>query len=66
MSLIDVNKSFFDYILIDCNLMDELKENKNNIDIRIYIQHIIHQFIHYIQEYEYFSSPGKRIEFGNK
>ena len=64
---IDVNKSFFDYIIIDWNLMTkELKENKNNIDIRIYIQQIIPQFIQCIQEYEDFSTPIKRTEFENK
>ena len=64
---IDYNKSFFDYILFYWNLMiKELKENKNNIDIRIYIQQIIPQFIQSIQEYEDFSTPEKRTEFENK
>ena len=64
---IDINKSFFDYILFYWNLMiKELKENKNNIDIRIYIQQIIPQFIQCIQEYEDFSTPIKRTEFENK
>ena len=64
---IDDNKSFIDYILIDWNIMtNELKENKNNIDIRIYIQQIIPEFIKLIQEYEDFSTAEKKTEFENK
>ncbi len=57
---IDTNKSFIDYILIDWNIMSkELQENKN-IDIRIFIQLILPQFINCIKEYEDFSTSEKK------
>ncbi len=63
---IDTNKSFIDYILIDWNIMSkELQENKN-IDIRIFIQLILPQFINCIKEYEDFSTPEKKTEFEKK